>query len=477
MANPQRFDVAVVGAEVAGLVAAARASELGLRVAVLERGIDDDYMCNSRITGGVFHIGMNNILLDPPVVRQIIEKAAHGHSDPELADALANNARRVIDWLRSQGVQFIKGPTPDMNAVLSPPKLAQFGLHWKGRGGDVLLRTLGERLAERGGIIMRGVSARDLIVKGGKCVGVVIERDAREEEIEAGAVVLADGGFQANLEMVGNYISPAPEKVFQRNAGTAFGDGIRMAARAGAKLVDLDCFYGHVLHREAFTNDNLWPYPMIDLLAMAGMVVDAEGRRFVDEGLGGIYVANAIARLADPLSTTVVFDDRIWNGPGRGWILTPNPNITVAGGTILEADDLANLAAKANLPADGLSATVAEYNKAIENGTLAKLRPARSPNGATDAMPIKVPPFRAIPTCAGITYTMGGIAIDGSARVLRPDGVAIEGLFAAGSTTGGLEGGPLIGYTGGLSKAATTGFLAAESIATIRGRVAARAAS
>jgi fumarate reductase flavoprotein subunit len=80
-------------------------------------------------------------------------------------------------------------------------------------------------------------------------------------------------------------------------------------------------------------------------------------------------------------------------------------------------------------------------------------------------MPIAVAPFLAIPLCAGITYTMGGIRIDGDARVLREDGVAIPGLYAAGSTTGGIEGGPRIGYIGGLAKAAVFGLRAAEHAA------------
>jgi fumarate reductase flavoprotein subunit len=80
-------------------------------------------------------------------------------------------------------------------------------------------------------------------------------------------------------------------------------------------------------------------------------------------------------------------------------------------------------------------------------------------------MPIASAPFHAIPVIAGITYTMGGILIDGEARVLRTDGLVIEGLYAAGSTTGGLEGGPPVGYLGGLAKAGVQGLIAAESIA------------
>jgi fumarate reductase flavoprotein subunit len=80
-------------------------------------------------------------------------------------------------------------------------------------------------------------------------------------------------------------------------------------------------------------------------------------------------------------------------------------------------------------------------------------------------MPIAKAPYFAVPLCAGITYTMGGIAINPDAQVQRASGGTLEGLYAVGATTGGLEGGTEIGYVGGLIKAATFGLRAAEQIA------------
>ena len=79
-------------------------------------------------------------------------------------------------------------------------------------------------------------------------------------------------------------------------------------------------------------------------------------------------------------------------------------------------------------------------------------------------MAICRPPFYAVPLCAGITYTMGGVAVDAQARVLHSAGRPIEGLYAAGGTIGGLEGGPFTGYTGGLAKALVFGRIAGGSI-------------
>lgn len=91
--------------------------------------------------------------------------------------------------------------------------------------------------------------------------------------------------------------------------------------------------------------------------------------------------------------------------------------------------------------------------------------PPRTANKARP-VPIQTPPFYAIEVCAGVTNAMGGLAIDEYSRVLRTDGKPIPGLYAAGTATGGLEGGVNVGYLGGLAKGAITGLLAAENIAS-----------
>ena len=117
-----------------------------------------------------------------------------------------------------------------------------------------------------------------------------------------------------------------------------------------------------------------------------------------------------------------------------------------------------------HLAPDRLARTVSAYNAALAAGTEMQLSPPRGA-GPNRAWSILQPPFRGARLAAGITYTMGGIAIDGHSRALRPDGSAIEGLYALGSATGGLEGGPGGGYVGGLAKSGVTGLRAAEAIA------------
>jgi fumarate reductase flavoprotein subunit len=113
-----------------------------------------------------------------------------------------------------------------------------------------------------------------------------------------------------------------------------------------------------------------------------------------------------------------------------------------------------------------LQETVDRYNAALDAGALPNLSPPRSDKHKP--WPIRRPPFYALPVCAAITNTMGGIAVDGDGRVLDKNEKPIAGLYAAGSTVGGLDGGPHAGYVGGLIKA-VIGLRAAEQIATVQG--------
>ncbi len=225
-------------------------------------------------------------------------------------------------------------------------------------------------------------------------------------------------------------------------------------------------FYGHVLSRDAMTDERLWPYPQLDALCAGAVVVDASARRFTDEGLGGIALVNAIARLDDPLGAVVVFDAAAWEDAKSADIVPPNPSVVENGGAVWQAASLEKLARMAALDRDALLATVLAHNDAIDSDAFENQDPPRT-IATCQAKPIKQPPFHAVPLCAGITVTMGGIAVDGAARVVRPDDTPIPGLFAAGSTVGGIEGGPRAGYVGGLIKAFLLGLVAAETAAGI----------
>jgi fumarate reductase flavoprotein subunit len=463
--EPTHFDLVAIGGGFAGLCAAVRGAELGLRTAVLEAGTADSYLCSSRWAGGIFHVSYHDVKLSPDELLAAISRQTNGETDQQLAAAIAADAGRSVDWLASEGAAFTQGsPIGWRRFTLAPPRRQVAGQDWQDRGPDRLLGELRRRLEERQGRLLLGTRAVSLRLEHGRVIGVTAHQDGKVLDLRAGAVVIADGGFPGNVELFRKYIGPRPDRVLMRHAGTAIGDGLKMAIEAGATVVGLDRFYGHLLSRDAMENGGLWPYPQIDAVATAAIVVDQRGYRILDEGLGGISITNDLARLADPLCAAVICDTPIWETAGKAAPIPPNPQLLAAGGTLHRADTIEALAEAAGLPPANLAATVLEYNDAVRFNRLVTLLPERSTRSGAPPR-IEMPPFFAIPICAGITNTMGGIAIDGHGRVKRPDGSAITALYAAGGTTGGLEGGGALGYVGGLIKACVFGLRVAEHAA------------
>ncbi|MCC7080824.1 MAG: FAD-dependent oxidoreductase [Burkholderiales bacterium] len=463
--NQLECDVAVIGAGIAGLATALRLSELGVRTLVLEQGEQEKYPCNTRIAGGAFHVAHQDVEDEPQVILDAITKRVRDSARRDLVEAMASDTRQATRWLKQHGVRFIKvGHESYRKHTLAPPIQASIRNYWEGRGGDVLLRTLEAELAKHGASILRGMRATRLSMHEGACTGVEGVQRSAPFRVLAKSVVICDGGFHADAELVREYISPEPAKLKQRNARTGNGDGLRMAREAGAGVVGMNRFYGHVLAQDAMHNDDLWPFPLMDFVCAAGVVVDAGARRFCDEGRGGVAIANSIAAQGDPLGATVIFDETIWAGPGREYLTPANPLLISRGGTLHTAPDLGGLASQLGLPRAALEQTVAQYNLALAAGQTGSLTPPRS-STSHEPHPIRTPPYHAVRLCAGITYTMGGIAIDAAGRVLNAVDQPITGLYAAGCATGGLEGGENLAYIGGLAKSTVIALRAASAIA------------
>jgi fumarate reductase flavoprotein subunit len=137
-----------------------------------------------------------------------------------------------------------------------------------------------------------------------------------------------------------------------------------------------------------------------------------------------------------------------------------------AGGTVIEATELTDLARRAGVDASELTNTVAAFNRSIQSG--GPFAPARTTD-VYPAHPVAKPPFYAIPLCAGITVTSGGLSVNGKGQVMDADDRPVPGLYAAGATVGGIEGGPAASYVGGLIKSFAIGLIAADTIASARG--------
>jgi fumarate reductase flavoprotein subunit len=485
------YDLVIVGSGVAGLVAARRSQQLGRRVLVLEKSPLVPGFGNGRLSGGWFHAAM----LDPKIrsadelYAKVMEET-DGYARPEVVRAWADTVRRAHGFLQDEGATFgVLNPDEEsMQNVLMPHRPAAIGQQWQERGPDLLLSRMYRSLIAAGGDHRPGHRATELLYEGGTVAGVWAQTPEGRVLFRGAAVLLADGGFQANPELVAEHITPSYKL---RGSPNDTGDALRMGSAVGAKTVNLQWFYGYALCRDALNDDRLWPYPAPGALIYAGALVDGSGRRFVDEAAKGEIVANAIARCKTPDNCWVIFDAAGWEREGRLGDVPVNPTIVEVGGTVLSADSLSALAEAAGLPPDAIEAAVADLNRSqaahrTGSATLYQMSGVPGPSIAAQAgpnpsdreegagldparsampRPIATPPFYAIPVIAGITFTMGGLAVNKSAQVLDEKDRPIPGLYAAGGAMGGLQGGPRLGVAGGWSEATSFALIAAEHAA------------
>ena len=201
-----------------------RAAELGRRVAVLETSTDEKYICNSRYAYGTFHINFAGLDMPEDALTSKIDAATEGFARKDLARTVAKDGRRLMQWLKREGIQLVNLGGYGTN-VLSPPWRKGYGLTWENYGADIALQRLEANFLKRQGRVLRGHRASALRqVPGG--IEIAVEQvqgtGATAKKLQAPAVVIADGGFQANHDMLRKGgVSPAPEKLLARNGGTA----------------------------------------------------------------------------------------------------------------------------------------------------------------------------------------------------------------------------------------------------------------
>jgi len=481
------IDVLIVGSGIAGLTTARRAQQLGLRVAVLDKGAEAPGSSNARVSQGFLSAAYLPMDTDPEVLKAYGREITSGLGRDELIDTWAEHCGRALAWVRAEGVEVEPiMPDSDQRYIL-PFVPGTFGLRFfdRTRGPDRAMTGYAERFLAEGGTYFASTRATGLLTEDDAVVGVVAWGPQGRTELRADAVVLADGGFQANPEMVRRYIGPAADRIRLRSLASQTGDGIRMGLEVGAQLANMEWFYGHMLSADSIENDDLWPYPAMDGPIKKGILVGLDGRRVADEDgsgdgltrpyMSGIALTNAIAKTADPRGYVAILDTPGWEG--SAWTQSPaqfqgtysaNPAIADSGGRVHVADDLTSLAALAGIDAAQLLATVEEFNAAVRTGTTRELAVPRG--GAPRA--IEIAPFVAVPVVPGLTYTLGGLVVTPDAQVRREDETPIPGLYAVGGTMGGMAGGPLGGYFGGLGEGTVFGLLAAERIAALRGTAA-----
>jgi fumarate reductase flavoprotein subunit len=417
----ERADVIVIGSGGAGMTAAITAFDAKMRVVVLEK---------MPITGGNTQLaagGMNaaeTVFQKKKGIQDSVQtmyndtfKGGGGIAKPALVEILAKQSSASVDYLTSLGA--------DMSDI---GRMAGASVDRCHRPTGGLL--VGHHIIQvmRNNAIKRGMDVRTnskvlkiLSTPGGAIAGVIVQNKLGQlYTIEAPAVILASGGFSANLARVTKY-QPGYAGFSSTNQPGATGDGLDLAADLGAKLVDMQHIQIHptqaagskILITEAVRGNG-------------AIFVNREGKRFVNE-LTTRDAASAAVLKQTGATAFLVFDDTIRRSLGQieGYF---HLELVKSGKT---PEDLGRA-----MGADGgnLAATLEDYNR---YQAAKKDEAFGRPNMPR---PIKIADFHAIEIRPGIHYTMGGIAIDTRTRALDRSDNVIPGLFAAGEVSGGTHG-------------------------------------
>jgi tricarballylate dehydrogenase len=311
----------------------------------------------------------------------------------------------------------------------------------------------------------------------GAVVGVTYrDLDGRRHDVPASAVVLAAGGFEADPERRERWLGPGWSRALVRGTPSNTGEVLDLAVEAGAARYG-DWASCHSVawdagappaggSRELTNRLTRQSYPL-------GIVVNARGRRFVDEGAdfrNYTYAKYGREILAQPGGLAF----QLFDAKTRPLLRTEEYDsepITGASAATLE-----ELAGRLGIDADGLRRTVDDFNAAIadvpfdpavKDGRASRVDPPKS----NWAQALDRPPFYGYAVSCGITFTFGGVRIDEHARVLAASGAPIAGLYAAGEMVGGLFYGNYPGGTG-LTSGAVFGRIAGRHAAGLRGRTA-----
>ena len=351
-----------------------------------------------------------------------------GINDPELVKTLCEGTADAIDWLDENGITLhnvssfggasvkrIHRPVNEEGKVVSV--------------GAYMIPLLQENCEKRGIDIVLNTTVDTILTDAnGAAVGVSgTDKDGNTVVVNAKSVILATGGFGANLDMVTQY-KPELAGFMTTNAAGAQGQGIEMATAIGAGTVDMDQIQIHPT-----VEANTAALITEGLRGDGASLVNANGERIIDE-VGTRDVVSA-AEIAQPGSYSWLIVDQAMADASsviQGYI---KKGYTKTGATYEE------LAKELDVDPAAFANTMETWNGYVE----AKNDPDF---GRTSfANPLNNGPYYAIKVTAGVHHTMGGVTINSATEVLKEDGTVIPGLFAAGEVTGGVHGANRLGGT------------------------------
>ena len=350
-----------------------------------------------------------------------------GINNPELVEELADESADGVEWLKKYGIDLTSVGSFGGASV----KRIHRPVNAEGKTiavGSYMIPLLEKACEENDKISIQLETTATTILtdENGKAVGVkAVGATGNEVTVNAKAVILATGGFGANLDMVAELV-PALKGFMTTNAAGAQGQGIEMAQALGAATVDMNQIQIH-------------PTVQFDTAALiteglrgdGAVLINAEGKRFIDE-VGTRDVVSA-AEIAQPGSYSYLVVDQA--------MLDKSSVIAgyVKRGFVFQGNTYEELAEALGVDAATFAETMNTWNTYVE----AKNDPDF---GRTSfAQPLNTAPYYAIKVTAGVHHTMGGLVINTDTEVLKDDGTAIAGLYAAGEVTGGVHGANRLG--------------------------------
>ena len=453
--------VVIVGGGNAALCAAISARERGVNVVLLERASYELRGGNSRFTAGAMRTvyqGTDDLLkIMPDLTQSEIDRTEFGsyaredfyedlgrvtnyRIDPDLAERLVEESYETLRWMQHHGVRFL--PLYGRQSF-EIDGMVRFwgGLTVEAWGGGPGLVDSLTAIAEKMGVVIRYQSrATRLLNNSGNVCGVEVDGTS----IAADAVVLACGGFESNPEWRTRYLGPGWDLAPVRGTRFNTGDGIKMATEIGAATrghwsgchaVSWDRNAPEFGDLEVGDNFQKHSYPL-------GIMVNANGERFVDEGAdfrNYTYARYGHEVLKQPGQFAYqIFDKKVTH------LLRDEYRIKQA--TRIQAQTLHTLAERMDdVDTEKFVACVSEYNAACNGDT--RFDPSIKDGLCTEGLaipksnwanPIDTPPFEAYGVTCGITFTFGGLHVDAKAQVIDEAGSPIPGLYAAGEIVGGL---------------------------------------
>lgn len=457
----------------AGLVSGLRAAQLGADVVVIDKMPSGDWIGGSMLLSGQsIHVAGSSPMLPDEELREIITTRTAGRPQQpyaELIDTYLGNVKRGVQWLKDLGVEFEEEPGQERR--LKPAKIGSFAWgnlkpgapgDYRQFGGFRTAELLEAALEEAGARILYETKAQKLLTDDQGAVAGVFATDSEGAlEIRAKATILATGGFGRNREMSAKYMGPYGEEIPVQACPGATGDGHRMALEVGAAMKNMS--YTYWWPCPAVVQEDEWHDALgmttIDVPGTQGIIVTEKGERYCNEVLGRFTYGAELFRQGY-VKGLMVFDDTIAQMEA---VIPVLEELASYGATLYQADTIEDLAAQAAV-APYLATTVAEFNAAVDDETIAT---ARIPK--TDKLnKIETAPFYGIPFIMGTLFHYGGLQINTKAEVLDNDDQAIPGLYAIGELiVGSLSGGSANqwgSYTGILAGGCLTyGLLAAEA--------------